>query len=426
MDVDKVSFEPRLLQILEALSTAHFVSIDLEMSGVSSRSAGPARHKQSLQERYTELKQAAERYQILQIGLTVAQEDSEQGKYVLRPYNFPLNPCIEEKSLDLERIFSFQSGAVDFLLEHGFKIEEPFEHGVPYLSRDEEKLVKQKAKDRNDPNRFTDMVFDGGDIQMIKFMKKIREETDQWLETWSPDFHQFSIVSSASLLCSQKVYVLMNLTTQTSRDKPSLECALPELTSFDKRIVHQLIRKEYPGLITLGRQSSVTIKALNEEHEKAIQKERRRRVRAQIARQTGFRWIVEAMAGGNLSKIDVSWFAKDPNTGASVFFDVADLSARFNRATASLKLRRPVLVGHNLFTDLVYFYQCFIGALPDAIDEFCLRIHELFPVIVDTKYMATHNCGTLNPKSSLGEIEEALQIEEAPQIGEAHKRCLVI
>jgi poly(A)-specific ribonuclease len=212
MDVDKVSFEPRLLQILEALSTAHFVSIDLEMSGVSSRSAGPARHKQSLQERYTELKQSAERYQILQIGLTIAQEDSEQGKYVLRPYNFPLNPCIEEKSLDLERIFSFQSGAVDFLLEHGFKIEEPFEHGVPYLSRDEEKLAKQKAKDRNDPNRFTDMVFEEGDLQMAKFMRKIRAETNEWLETRRPDFYQLSIVSLVVLLRSQTVVVLIAMT----------------------------------------------------------------------------------------------------------------------------------------------------------------------------------------------------------------------
>jgi poly(A)-specific ribonuclease len=199
MDVDKVSFEPRLLQILEALSTAHFVSIDLEMSGVSSRSAGPSKHNQGLQERYTELKEAAERYQILQIGLTTAQQDSESSKYVLRPYNFPLNPCIEEKNLDLERIFSFQSGAVDFLLEHGFNIQEPFKIGVPYLSRDEAELAKQKAKDRNDPNRFTDMVFDKEDVQTIDFMNKIRKETNQWLSTRRPDFDSFAIVSPVSL-----------------------------------------------------------------------------------------------------------------------------------------------------------------------------------------------------------------------------------
>jgi poly(A)-specific ribonuclease len=195
MDVHKVAFEPRLLQILEALSTAHFVSIDLEMSGVSSRSAGPSRHNQCLQERYVELKEAAERYQILQIGLTVVQQDSDEEKYTLQPYNFPLNPCIEEKSLDLERIFSFQSGAVDFLLEHGFNMEEPFKYGVPYLSRDEEKLAKQKAKDRNDPNRFADIEWEEGDLQTINFMAKIRKETSQWLKTRRPNYDHISIVS---------------------------------------------------------------------------------------------------------------------------------------------------------------------------------------------------------------------------------------
>jgi poly(A)-specific ribonuclease len=170
-------------------------------------------------------------------------------------------------------------------------------------------------------------------------------------------------------------------------------------------------------LVTIGRHNSIIVKELNVEHERSIQRERKRKVGAQIARQTGFRWIVEAMTGGSLSKIDLRWFAKDPNTGTAVFFDEADYSARFNRAAAFLKNQRPVLVGHNLFTDLIYFYQCFIGKLPDTIEEFRFRIHDLFPVIVDTKYMATHNCGNINPKSSLDEIEEVLQVEETPRIG---------
>ena len=32
------------------------------------------------------------------------------GVYVTRPYNFYLNPVFEEKGLDVERIFSYQSG----------------------------------------------------------------------------------------------------------------------------------------------------------------------------------------------------------------------------------------------------------------------------------------------------------------------------
>jgi len=193
MDVDRVAFQPRLLQILESLSQAHFVSIDLELSGVSSKPAA-ARNTQTLQARYAELKQAAERYQVLQIGLTFAHYDEDRQIYVLRPYNFPLNPLFDE-DLDLERIFSFQSGAVDFLLSHGFNLEEPFKNGVPYLSRDEEKLAKQKAKDREDKSRFADIELQENDIQAIDFMNKIRQETNQWLKTGKPHNDWFSIVS---------------------------------------------------------------------------------------------------------------------------------------------------------------------------------------------------------------------------------------
>jgi poly(A)-specific ribonuclease len=198
---------------------------------------------------------------------------------------------------------------------------------------------------------------------------------------------------------------------------PSTECTHPELQSFDRRLVHQLVRAEYPQLITEGRYLAVTIRYVDENREKRFQKERKRKSRAQIARQIGFRWIIEGMTGGKLDKIDLEWFAKDPETGADIFFDQQDYSSRFNRAAALLKLRQPVLVGHNCFTDLVFFYQCFIGALPKKVEDFCICIHELFPTIVDTKYLATHNCGSLNPASSLQEIEEQLRKETVPKIG---------
>lgn len=181
--------------------------------------------------------------------------------------------------------------------------------------------------------------------------------------------------------------------------------------------MHQLIRKEYPELVTHGRRDAVTIRHLDVNRERAVLKERRKKVKAQIARQTGFRWIVEAMTGGSLHMIDLRWFAQDPVTGAAVCFDVDDFSSRLNRASNLLRDHRPVLVGHNLFTDLVYLYQCFIGELPETIEEFRILIHDLFPVIVDTKYMATHNCGNINPASSLEQIEQALRNEQVPRIG---------
>lgn len=131
MDVTRNNFMGNLGLMLRALSRAHFVAIDMEFSGIQSKvihrqkpaTSAFKSNKQTLQERYEETKVAAERYQVLQIGLTFVREDSESGKsmtarlivlillgkYIISPFNMFLNPIFTER-LDIERIFSYQSG----------------------------------------------------------------------------------------------------------------------------------------------------------------------------------------------------------------------------------------------------------------------------------------------------------------------------
>ncbi len=132
MDVKGNTFRALLPSVLGAISRAHFVSFDLELSGIPGRQTGQPRvpgigddGKQTLQERYQETKKAAERYQILQFGMTCVEEDKERGNssvcailesclysleaYVLHPYNFFLNP-VTDKKLDVGRDFTYQSG----------------------------------------------------------------------------------------------------------------------------------------------------------------------------------------------------------------------------------------------------------------------------------------------------------------------------
>ncbi|KAE9990704.1 hypothetical protein EG327_001051 [Venturia inaequalis] len=399
MDVDKVAFYPRLLTILEDLSNAHFVSLDFELSGIASKQPGTSRQKQTIQDRYVEAKEAAERYRIIQVGLTCVGQCDDAGaeEYVVKTSNFPLNPSLDldvGKELDLERIFSFQSGAVDFLLRNNFDLSQPFTRGISYLSRVEAITAKQKAKDRGDKSRFDDIEIAEDDVQTTQFLDKVRSEIKEWQKDSKSD----------ELLIMSRTLHWEKVTT-------------PDLSSFDRRLVHQLVRAEYKNeLMTMGRHNCIIIKGVDLLREARYQKERMKRVKAQIARLTGFRWIIEALAGGSLHDIELPWFAKDPVDGSDIFFDEQDFSARLNRAKAHLKTRRPVLVGHNLFTDLIYLYHSFIGKLPDTVSEFRTRIHDLFPTIVDTKYLATHNCGNINPASSLEQIEETLRTQETPVI----------
>ncbi|CAD6196059.1 unnamed protein product [Caenorhabditis auriculariae] len=47
------------------------------------------------------------------------------------------------------------------------------------------------------------------------------------------------------------------------------------------------------------------------------------------------------------------------------------------------------LIGHNCLLDLMYLYNYFIGNLPDDYDQFKNNLNSVFPLIIDTKLLAT-------------------------------------
>ena len=201
-----------------------------------------------------------------------------------------------------------------------------------------------------------------------------------------------------------------------------------ELSRFERRLIHQLVRAEYPGLVSIPKRGNIQIIPFDEERENAIKEQRKREARERISRQSGFRWIVEALCGNDFRQIDIKSFAFHPDTGIPAFVNLDDIRARFQRAQLLLRNKPRVLVGHNLFLDLIYLYRTFMGPLPESVEEFQNIIHELFPTIIDTKYLATHNCGDINPTSSLQQIAEHLQDQQRPRIKTAKgysKYCLL-
>jgi hypothetical protein len=77
MDLTATNFAYSLPLVLNEIASSCFVAMDLEMSGIplSAKFQGA----KSLQKHYQEIKAAAEKYQILQVGLTICREDKETG-----------------------------------------------------------------------------------------------------------------------------------------------------------------------------------------------------------------------------------------------------------------------------------------------------------------------------------------------------------
>ena len=135
-----------------------------------------------------------------------------------------------------------------------------------------------------------------------------------------------------------------------------------------------------------------------------------------ITRQIGFRYIFEALAGGDLSAIAPNWFCINA-AGQSAFIDTSLKKLELSSLTKALTAKSRVLVGHNLFTDLIFLYHTFIGNLPPTVNEFQEKIHALFPMVIDTKYMATRDkLIDSRQSSSLQDLHQDLKSQRIPDI----------
>lgn len=94
------------------------------------------------------------------------------------------------------------------------------------------------------------------------------------------------------------------------------------------------------------------------------------------------------------------------------------LADQFDELLSTLKTKGIILVGHNLFLDLIYFFTCFFGCLPARVEGFQTIVAQVFPLVFDTKYLADKiNDNSPLYKSSLDEIDQELSKLPIPTIG---------
>lgn len=114
-----------------------------------------------------------------------------------------------------------------------------------------------------------------------------------------------------------------------------------------------------------------------------------------------------------MSGIDVPWLTEHLNTDEAKTVVKEELNNVINTLKSKKKL---IIVGHNLFYDLGFLYETFVGKLPDDIKDFQKVINRLFPFVVDTKYMATHGLGANDGRSSLADLLAPLRLVHTPLV----------
>ncbi|KAH8595038.1 ribonuclease H-like domain-containing protein [Bisporella sp. PMI_857] len=395
MEVDQYEFKTRLLGILASICNASFISFDLEMSGINRRTKeqqNAARNgpKPTLEEHYKGMREATESYQVLQVGICCVEEVREKRFYLARPYNFNLSPLeVDPKHpmFDMDRQMKFSGEACKFLALERFDFGKVFSCGVTYLSRVEEAGLRQsKAPGRNEKRR--DIEFALRDPGYV-FYEKLRDTITAWAKDAKPNSY-------------------INI---SHPDGPEFD-----LNGLQRRLVHQLLANEFPTFKAHSKDKGAWMQvrpiiAAQEAEEETRDQEKFRR---KISRQIGLRWVIEALINGNLDGIPVDWFydnhSEDPRR------QKAAVDELFDSLKTRLKKKKHIIVGHNLFADLGFLYSTFIGALPPTVTEFQKVIHEVFPVVMDTKYIATANHDSMSSQGKLMDLLRPLQKVNGPMI----------
>ena len=266
-------------------------------------------------------------------------------------------------------------------------MNKPITEGVHYLSRQEEEQVRRKLIEAEQlRSNIPDMQFSDDDILLVDH---IRKSVEDW---------------QALPKAEQEPY--LNIPAEDAKEPiPST------LTRYQVRLTHQTVRNEYPNLKTQGMGHFVQITNPTSDQQANEKEVREQKRELEVANAIGFRWLLEAITGGDISRLPHYYvLAGHPQEQAP-----KDVQGFLNGLQKRLKSQRRALVGHNCLTDVINLYRCFIGDLPEKVEDFSARLHELFPIVIDTKYMASlGNKGWTD--TSLESVESGLCSVAIPQI----------
>jgi len=318
MNVTKDNFADVVAQIEALLPTAAFVAIDEEMTGVSI--GGQSERMSDLPaKRYSNLRNVASRYRIIQFGLAIFHEhpclaDMPQGgqRYEAHAFNFYLFP--ETGSVNME------ASAVAFNSQHGMDWNKWIREGIPYVHREaEEKLKEAMASEKK--------------TEVSKGRIVLTKESD--------------LQTTGNAIAALKAW----LADETRKNDTEFEVI--ETNGYLRRVMHEAFASDFPDLIVESRPtatrgiSKMFVLRLTEDMKLERAKKLQAEKEVELTKKVGFRKVFDALA----------------------------------------KAKKPV-IGHAVFMDILFAMSHFEAPLPESFAEFKELLQSLFPVILDTQFLA--------------------------------------
>ncbi|KAG8365158.1 hypothetical protein BUALT_Bualt18G0075200 [Buddleja alternifolia] len=354
-NVTTSNFEPALAELRRHVKEADFVSIDLEMTGVTSAPWRESFEFDRPDVQYLKIKDSAEKFAVVQFGVCPFRWDAHSNSFVAHPHNFYIFPRQEIPGDGIAYEFLCQTSSLEFLAKYQFDFNACIYEGISYLSRsqEEEALRRLDFLYKDDiPDSSSNWGKDV-DTQLVRmadilFAERMKNKVSEWRagllreSNWGSE-------SQGSLNDIKQTFQ-----TTFFHMRPAL--VVNGLTSRQLKLIKLVTEKHFKDLAYVhvtgeisGSQplivytDSKTDRDLLMREVKACQ---RKEAEMKIKAAVGFRHVIDLLSS-----------------------------------------EKKLIVGHNCFLDLAHVYSKFVGSLPLTAEEFVSAIQKYFPYIIDTKVL---------------------------------------
>ncbi|PIN11037.1 Poly(A)-specific exoribonuclease PARN [Handroanthus impetiginosus] len=356
-NVTRSNFEPALAELRQHVREADFVSIDLEMTGVTSAPWREAFEFDRPDIQYLKIKDSAEKFAVVQFGVCPFHWDPHSHCFVAQPHNFYIFPRqeIPGGGDGLSYEFLCQTSSLEFLAKYQFDFNACIYEGISYLSRrQEEEALRQLDSAYKD--EFPDSLShlrNGVDTQLIRmadilFSERMKNTVSEWRagllrernggSEFQGSISDVNLKFQTTFFHMRPALVVNGLTSRQLR----LIKLVTEKYFKDLAYVHATGETFAPQPLIVYSDSTTDRDLLMREVKACQKKEAEMKIQAAI----GFRHVIDL-----------------------------------------LSLERKLIVGHNCFLDLAHVYSKFVGPLPLTAEEFVSSVQTYFPHIIDTKVL---------------------------------------
>ena len=366
------------------LKNASWVAIDEEMTGISLPHGESRRLSKddAPEDRYPSLKPVPERYAIIQLGICLFEhnssrstETSDEASFHVRRYKFTLFPPDDPR---ITREITLNPSSIHFLLQNNMDLNLWAQEGIPFCTGEKAEQLIGKFIERHE-----EVESPPGPTPTKGRRKVVLTKDDD------KEFH-------ARVMSSLREWLDAPIPGAGAPGGEGVSFLLPRCNSFLRRSIYEAIERDYPYLV-LERHNNDQIRVWRLTSE---EKERRNHrllvegynklIQEKIGAQRVFLALTKACSGQPIA---------NRAEQAILAADAKEAMADFTPGRYIANRKIPLVV-HNGLMDLLFLMTHFHSPkLPDNWVECKSLVHSHFPVIYDTKIMATDYCSEDNQSS---------------------------